>query len=344
MTSLAARRIGFPVALCAAAVLMQDANAQAPPPGVFSEIQTAVVPRTAPALEPATVRSRVVQVDTQRITAARRGREVMKLNLFDDKVVEVQIKRVRPTRTGYFISGRPKGAEAGEVRLVVNGPIMVGTVVTPQGKFTIRSAGSGRHVIRQVDPLAEPFECEVQEPPFLPRPEQAISSVDPPSALPRPPGLQASNMPTEDGAEVRILVVYTPALQAAQGGAAGVRALVDLMVQSANQAFEEGGINPRLVLAHTALVDYVAQGTGTDVRRMARRDDGYLDEVHAMRNEYAADLVHLLTNVAIGASGRRHSTDARIAVKRRQCRLCRYRELQRADLYSRGRPQLRPAP
>ena len=302
MISAAKRRIGFAAALLAGAVLMQAAFAQAPPPGVFSEIQTAVVPRTSPALEPATMRSRVVQVDTQKITAARRGREVLKLNLFDDAVVEVQIKRVRPTRTGYFISGTPSGMDWGEVRLVVNGPVMVGTVLTPEGKFTIRSAGSGRHVIRQVDAAAEPFECEVQDPP-LPRPQQAISSIDQPPSLAQLPSPQADDIPTEDGSEVRILVVYTPALQAAQGGRAGMRALVDLMVQSANQAFEEGGINPRLVLANAAMVDYVAQRTQTDVYRLRIPDDGYMDEVHALRNEYAADLVHLITNVPIGASG-----------------------------------------
>ena len=248
------------------------------------------------------MRSRMVQLDTQKITAARRGREVLQLNLFDDAVVEVQIKRVRPTRTGYFISGTPKGKDWGEVRLVVNGPVMVGTVLTPEGKFTIRSAGSGRHVIRQVDPAAEPFECEVQDPP-LPRPQQAISSIDQPPSLAQLPSPQADDIPTEDGSEVRILVVYTPALQAAQGGRAGMRALVDLMVQSANQAFEEGGINPRLVLANAAMVDYVAQRTQTDVRRLANRDDGYMDEVHGLRNDYAADLVHLLTSVPIGAVG-----------------------------------------
>ncbi len=217
-------------ALIACASIPQAAVAQAPPPGVFAEIQTAVVPRTSPALEPATMRSRVVQVDTQKITAARRGREILQLNLFDDAVVEVQIKRVRPTRSGYFISGVPRGKEWGEVRLVVNGPVMVGTVITPEGKFTIRSAGSGRHIIRQVDPAAEPFECDVVEDPPPVRPEQAISSIDPPPLLSIPPVPDADETPTEDGSEIRVLVLYTPALQADQGGGAGMRALVDLLV------------------------------------------------------------------------------------------------------------------
>ena len=308
-TTAAAYCIACVVLLLACTLVPQAVFAQAPPPGVFSEIQTAVVPRPSAALEPATMRSRVVQVDTQKITAARRGREILKLNLFDDEVVEVQINQVRPTRSGYFISGAPKGVEWGEVRLVVNGPVMVGTVITPEGEYSIRSAGSGRHVIRQIDPSAEPFECEVETTPIAgpaPQPSDlpAISSIDPKptgafSSLPA----QAEEMPTEDGSEIRVLIVYTSALQAEQGGAAGMQALIDLMIQSANQAFEESGINPRLVLAHAAMVDYVAQGAATDLGRLVRRDDGYMDDVHGLRNEHAADLVHLLTNWGAGFSG-----------------------------------------
>ena len=304
MSSAPRHGIGSIVALFACVIVSQAALAQAPPAGVFSELQTALIARPSTMLEPATVRSRVVQVDTQKITAARRGREVLKLNLFDDAVVEVQIKRVRPTRSGYFISGRPKGMEWGAVRLVVNGPVMVGTVETPEGTFTIRSGGSGRHIIRQIDPSAEAFECEVEEGPAPVRPEQAISSIGPLGSLALPPTPQADDVPTEDGSEIRVLIVYTPAVQAAQGGAAGMRALINLLIQSANQAFEDGGINPRLVLAHSAKVDYVGQTTGIDLARLKNPEDGYMDEVHGLRNQYAADLVHLLTRRGGGSAWR----------------------------------------
>ena len=252
------------------------------------------------------MRSRVVQVDTQKITAARRGREVLKLNLFDDAVVEVQIKRVRPTRTGYFISGTPKGMEWGEVRLVVNGPVMVGTVITPESRFTIRSGGSGRHVIRQIDPSAEPFECEAEHGPLLPpeRPQQAISSIGPTLAggfSPTP--AQARDMPTEDGSEIRMLVVYTPAARDGEGGTAGMEALIDLAIQSINEVFEEGGINPRIILAHSAMVDPIEhEGPGTQTY-LQTHDDGYLDDVHGLRNQYAADLVYLFIRRDSGGTG-----------------------------------------
>ncbi len=310
MSSASRHGIGSIVALIACVIVPQAALAQAPPAGVFSELQTALIARPSAVLEPGTVRSRVVQVDTQKITAARRGREVLKLNLFDDAVVEVQIKRVRPTRTGYFISGRPKGMEWGAVRLVVNGPVMVGTVETPEGTFTIRSGGGSRHIIRQIDPSAEPFECEeitttqsaISDSP----PERAISSIDRVFSQAASPAFEANDMPTEDGSEVRVLVVYTPSVQAKQGGLAGMQALIDFYVQSANQAFEDSGISPRLVLAHSAMVNYAGEEPNIDLRRLHDPDDGYMDDVHTLRNKHTADLVHLLTDAATRIRGIAH--------------------------------------
>ena len=285
-------------------MIPRNGHAQASSPGVFSTLQTELVPDIGVALESATMRSRVVRVDTQQVTAARLGREALRLNLFDDAIVDVRIDLVRPTRSGYFISGRPEGMEWGEVRLVVNGPIVVGTVVTPEGKFTIRWDGSGRHVVRQIDPSAESFEDDEVEDDLAPgAPSQAGSLVDPLSATRIAATHFPGDSPTEDGSEVRVLVVYTPAMQARQGGPAGMQALIDLMIHSANHAFEISGIEPRLVLAHTALVNYVEERIHTDLHRLSDSDDGYMDEVHALRNEHAADLVHLLTSAFSGPLG-----------------------------------------
>ena len=287
--------VGCLAALLVCMMIPQTGHAQAPSPGVFSALQTELVPQISVALQPATMRSRVVQVDTGQVTAARLGRETLRLNLFDDSAVAVRIDRVRPTRSGYFIAGHPEGMEWGEVRLVVNGPVMVGTVVTPEGTYTIRFGGSGRHVIRQIDPSAEPPQHDVMENPLPPDSPPAILPGDPLASIARPTTAMADPTPTEDGSEIRVLVVYTPALQAEQGGAAGMQAVIDLMIQSANHAFEISGINPRLVLARTALVDYVETDRSTDLGRLRSPDDGYMDEVHALRNEHATDLVHLLT-------------------------------------------------
>ena len=303
----AGRGLAFIAVLLASVLIVPSGRAQAPSPGVFSTLQTDLVPDIGVTLEPATMRSRVVGVDTQQVTAARLGRETLRLNLFDDAAVSVQIDRVRPTRSGYFITGRPQGFEWGEVRLVVNGPVMVGTVVTPEGEYTIRYGGVGRHVIRQVDPATGPDLHGDVESTLQAAEPQPVSLAPSGASVPRSQPLTSDeppDRPTEDGSEIRILVVHTPAFQAEQGGAAGVSALIDLMIHTANRAFETSDIgNVRLVLAHSALLDYVEIGTSEDKVRLNRSEDGYMDEVHALRNEHAADLVHLLASYVRGPAG-----------------------------------------
>lgn len=88
----AAGRVLASLALVLACALIPRAGqVQTPPPGVFSSFQTNLVPAIGVALEPATMRSRVVGMDTQQVTAARLGQETLRLNLFDDIAVAVRI-------------------------------------------------------------------------------------------------------------------------------------------------------------------------------------------------------------------------------------------------------------
>ena len=84
---------------------------------MFNEAKIALAPRLGLGAERGTLRSRVVQVDAKHLSAARRGRQALKLNLFEDAVLEVRIESVRPTRTGYYLSGHVVGMDGSEVRL-----------------------------------------------------------------------------------------------------------------------------------------------------------------------------------------------------------------------------------
>ena len=240
-------------------------QAQAASSGVFSTRQTDLVPDIGVALEPATMRSRVVNVDTQRITAARLGRESLTLNLFDDTAVAVQIDRVRPTRSGYFITGPP-------------GRLRVGR--SPAGRERPGHGGHGGHAGRQVH---DPFRgCRAPRRPSGRSVARGVGgrcrcdSAAARSATDRftwkyrfiAAGSRerryrgTSGSTDEDGSEIRILFAYTPALLAQEGGVAGVQALIDLMIHTANHAFEISGIQDlQLVLVHSVLLDYVETDT-----------------------------------------------------------------------------------
>jgi hypothetical protein len=93
---------------------------------------------------------------------------------------------------------------------------------------------------------------------------------------------------------IRILAAYTPA--------AGSGERLGKAVEETNARFAKLGAAPRLELAHAVLVDYEEARTrdplGTDLERLDGKTDGFLDELHALREAYEADLVVLLVGDA----------------------------------------------
>ena len=116
------------------------------------------------------LRTRAASIDFDLLerarTSAARGTDsaTLRLNLFDDAAFTGVVKRTAPTFSGgYSLSGGIAGDPLGSVTLVVNGGTVAGTVRTVQGTYRIRSAGSGRYAISEVDRSTLGFECEVVE-------------------------------------------------------------------------------------------------------------------------------------------------------------------------------------
>ena len=104
----------------------------------------------------------------------------------------------------------------------------------------------------------------------------------------RPPAAMSS---------IDIAVFYTLAARRYVGGTAEMEAEIDLKIAETNQAYVEGGVNQRLVLVAREEVPYDEENTrGDPLRRLADPSDGYMDEVHAIRDQAGADLVHLIAN------------------------------------------------
>lgn len=96
---------------------------------------------------------------------------------------------------------------------------------------------------------------------------------------------------------IDVLVVYTPRVETQFGGLTGVRAAADLAIQQANQAYADSGVIQRLRLAHVGVVNYNESGIlQTDLDRLTRPADGFMDEAITQRIDYRADLVHLFVS------------------------------------------------
>jgi len=98
------------------------------------------------------------------------------------------------------------------------------------------------------------------------------------------------------GSVIDVLVAYTPATQSLYG-TQGAEALIIQAVAEANQAYVNSKMSTRLNLVRSVLTSYTESGDmNTDLSRLRTTSDGYMDELHALRNSYGADLVSLIEN------------------------------------------------
>ena len=105
---------------------------------------------------------------------------------------------------------------------------------------------------------------------------------------------------------VDLLILYTPAVSASEGGTAATQARAAESMAAVNQIFERSGTNTEVRLIAAVEVGYVESGNMfTDFGRLNTPADGYLDDVTSLRSTYGADLVMLIidTGAAGGPSG-----------------------------------------
>ena len=70
-----------------------------------------------------------------------------------------------------------------------------------------------------------------------------------------------------------------------------------------NLAYQNSGIIQRIRAVNIQQVNYIESGSlSTDVSRLRSTTDGYLDEVHALRDQYGADLVQLVVEGGCGVA------------------------------------------
>ena len=109
-------------------------------------------------------------------------------------------------------------------------------------------------------------------------------------AAPTPPTLTGTGEVLVD-----VMVVYTPSARMAVGGTAAIETLVASYIAYTNTAYELSGVGHRFRLVHDQEVAYVESGNSiTDLNRLRDPADGFMDEVHPLRDTWGADLVSLI--------------------------------------------------
>jgi len=165
----------------------------------------------------------------------------------------------------------------------VSGTAFAGTI-TYQGKlFKLEPRANGSHVLSEVESTDPAPELD-------PVPVADTTASAPVSTAP------ASVTVGSAGSVIDVLIVITPAVRALYG-AAGDDALAIQAVAEANQAYSNSNMSTRLNLVGVYQTNYVESGDmATDLNRLRATNDGFMDDVHIVRDMYGADVVSLLEN------------------------------------------------
>ena len=108
--------------------------------------------------------------------------------------------------------------------------------------------------------------------------------------------------PPEEQSVIDVAVFYTPAAREWAGGMDEIETSIDLMATETNTAYEASGVNQRInLVAVEEVVGYTQQddifglsATYLDRDRLESPSDGYMDEVHDLRDKVGADIVLLV--------------------------------------------------
>ena len=104
---------------------------------------------------------------------------------------------------------------------------------------------------------------------------------------------------------IDLMIVYTTAAKNAWGGVNTVNSNIATIISNLNLSMSLSGINNVVFnLVHTYETNYEESGSqSTDLNNLRGTTDGFMDEIHSLRNTHGADLVALINGDTSGGCG-----------------------------------------
>lgn len=261
---------------------------QVPREGLSAELETPPASR----LDDPVLRSMTVAIAPE---ALRSDRMPVGLTIFDDLRLDLVLEAREDLGPGEFTwTGHVDSDLTSRVVFACAGGELCGTVRVGDRLLRLSSRGPVHALLEEID--------EHRVPPCTTTSAHRVVTSTP--LLPPPPPAVASSALVVSPV-IDVMVVYTPAARAGQGGTAAMQALIDLAVLETNQAYQQSGVAQRLRLVHRAeLPGYVESGNwGIDMGRLFNPSDGQIDYVHTWRARSGADAVVMMMDAQGGNCG-----------------------------------------
>jgi hypothetical protein len=261
---------------------------------------------------PEVIRSRTAEVDfilleNMARAFSRLDGPAFSLNLFDDSQFAVTLTRTEQFPSGALgLVGTVDSEEYNELVMVSHNGAMQAYLQVGRKIYEIRYSAEG-HQIVEVNQSAYPESL----PPLIPPQSDQSATTAAPSDGDAIPAL-------DTGAEIDVLAVYTPAARVYLGSALAVENRIQTSILSANEGYQNSGVNQRLNLVGMEEVAYdetanIVPDTGSGETwdtaawyyALDRLTDGryrddtitYLEDARAYRELYGADLVFMVTDL-----------------------------------------------
>lgn len=269
------------------------------PPAVFNDKLSQSQKRALAKIKldgQAVLRSKLATLDVKQFREVAPNKTLklkkdIKLNLFSDAVWTAKLDKIESQAKNSWIGrGRLAEVKDSQVIIALRGDVLAANIRTPKKIYQVRSVGHGAYAVRELDPARFLPDKHVEPP------KKSDSKSQPP-----PPPQEKKSGSGAVPPIIDLMVVYTGLAREQWGSSESLRAAIDLAIAETNLAYELSGITQRLRLVHTAELSYAESGSlRTDLERLTETSDGKMDQVHAWRDRYGADLVSLL--VASGDS------------------------------------------
>jgi hypothetical protein len=183
---------------------------------------------------------------------------------------------------GHLLDGRMS-----TIVFAVGAQATAGVIEFDDVRYSLNYTGvADVHALVEMDPRAplDKPECLTGDGPGVQQ-VPGLDSVDTSELLPASPDALTT---------IDVAVFYTPAARNQAGGTSAIESQIASRLGTANVGNQNSLVDMSYRLVHTGETNYVETGTQTDVNRFRNTTDGFMDEVHAIRNAVGADLMSLI--------------------------------------------------
>ena len=170
---------------------------------------------------------------------------------------------------------------SGFLTLAYVGGKLRGSVISPSLNIQLKGSMSNQTFFSSESKIRECGGCKV---------------MDRPVRDPRSGAQSKHAWRNSDAGQIDLMVVYPTDVINAIGSLEDTLAEIENAVTGANLCFRNSQVQIQLRLVHTLQTSYNPTGNlDLDLDRLTKLNDGYLDDIHAKRDEFGADIVTLLS-------------------------------------------------